>query len=273
MRPIHIALAAILALPVVQSPARDARAAPELPAAGQDALPLMLAMEEARRSPGEVVDVRMDLAFGSGRAESRTFRMWTRTLDDGGGRMLMRFDSPPDLQGTALLMIRRPGGQTDNWVWLPSLGRSRRIAPADATDSFMQSEFTVEDLTVAVDPTRLSYTSLGEVPCGDGRSCIQVDERRATEQAIKESLYGRVVLYVDKDLFVVHRVDFYDKSGALMKVLQAGGLVRAGDGWRFDRVTVGNAQNGNVTTMQVVARRLDPKMDDSVFNPAQIGSL
>ncbi len=242
------------------------------PAVAEDGLPIVQKMEQAQQSPGEQVAVQMHLAFADGRTETRTFRMWSHSTGPGA-RMLMRFETPATIAGTALLMVRRKDNKTDNWLYVPALRQSRRIAPQDRTDSFVQSEFTIEDLTVAVDNEARQYLKLGEVPCGDGRTCVQIEDRPRTEEAAKLSGYGRVVLYVDTELSVVHRVDFYDKSDALLKVLQADGLVQAGGLWRFDQATVSNVQTGNTTVMRVFERTVDPKMDTSVFSPSTLGAL
>ncbi len=130
------------------------------PAAASDALPLMRQMESAMQSPGEIVSVQMHLAFADGRSETRNFKMWTH---GGGGeqaRMLLKFEAPAAIAGTALLMHARKGGATDNWMYVPALRQTRRIAPQDRSDSFVQSQFTIEDLTVQVDAER------GEDPDG-----------------------------------------------------------------------------------------------------------
>ena len=243
------------------------------PAVAGEALPLMRQMEAAMKSSGEIVRVQMHLAFEDGRTEIRNFRMWTRGGGDAGAKMLLKFESPASIAGTALLMHARNGGGSDNWLYVPALRQTRRIAPQDRSDSFVQSEFTIEDLTVQVDAERRVYTHLGDVPCGDGRTCAQVEDRPRDEAAGKLSGYGRVVLYLDSEHHVVHRVDFYDKSDALLKVLQTKGLVLAGTAWRFDQASITNVQNGNTTVMRVFERSIDPTLDDSVFSPTGLGSL
>ncbi len=243
------------------------------PAHAEDGLPLIRRMEAAMQSPGEVVRVQMHLAFADGRTETRNFRMWTKGGGADGAKMRLKFESPASIAGTSLLMVARKGGGTDNWMYVPALRQTRRIAPQDRSDSFVQSEFTIEDLTVQVDEERRVYTALGQVACGDGRTCTQVEDKPKDEAAAKLSGYGRVVLYLDTEHHVVHRVDFYDKTDALLKVLQATGLTQAGTSWRFDQASISNVQTGNTTVMRVYERAVDPKLDDSVFSPSGLGTL
>ncbi len=235
-----------------------------------DGLAIMLAVEAGMQSSGEELSVRMDLSGPSGE-ESRTFHMWTRAESDKPARALIRFETPGNIAGTALLTVRRVNGNQDSWLYVPALDQVRRIAPADRSQSFVGSDFTIEDLSVAIDPAAREYLVLGEVPCGEQRSCTQVQDSPRTDAAAKASGYGRVVLYVDKELAVTHRVDFYDKSGGLLKVLQADGLVQVGDAWRFDRAVVTNVQAGSRTIMTVTARSVGA-VDESIFSPSGLGA-
>ena len=76
---------------------------------------------------------------------------------------------------------------------------------------------------------------------------------------------------MDKAHHVVHRVDFFDKSDGLLKVLRAEGLVEASPGeWRFDKATVANVQKGTKTVMTVIARNQGKKLDAGLFSPSNL---
>ncbi len=242
------------------------------PAHAADGVEIMTRVDAAMRSPGEEVSVTMQLVNASGATETRTFRMWTRALEGKPAKALIRFDSPASIANTALLTVTRPAGGQDNWLYVPALGQTRRVAPQDRSESFVQSDFTIEDLTVSMDTEKRVYTVLGASDCG-GRSCTQVEDRPANDAAGKQSGYGRVVLYVDDEHAVVHRVDFYDKSDGLLKVLQADGLVQVGDRWRFDRAVVTNVQTMSRTVMTVTKRAAGATVDDSIFSASALDAF
>ncbi len=235
-------------------------------AQGSDGVEVMGRVEKALASDGEQMSVRMTLTGAAGKSEARAFRMWMTAAPGGGARSLIRFQSPASIAGTALLSVRRAGGGQDNWLYVPGLSQVRRVAAADRKQSFVQSEFTIEDITVAQDPKNRVYTVLGEVMWSD-RACLQLEDRPRDAAAARMSGYGRVVLYIDKEHFVVHRVDFYDHSDALLKVLRAQKLVQVGEKWRFDVATMTNLQTGASTTMQVTSRTAGT-VDDSLFSPS-----
>jgi len=237
------------------------------PARSEDGLDWMRKVDTALSSSGEELSVRMTLNSASGRSEQRSFRMWIGSAQGGkGSRSLIRFESPASIAGTALLSVQRKQGGQDNWLYLPGLSQVRRVAAADRKQAFVQSEFTIEDLSVAMNAERRVYKVLGEVQWNE-RACVQLEDSPKDAAAAKESGYGRVVLYIDKELHVVHRVDFYDHAGGLLKVLRAQGLVQVGQKWRFDVATMANLQTGANTIMQVTGRGTG-KVDDSIFSPA-----
>lgn len=241
---------------------------PLAPARAADGLGVMQEVRRALLSDGEEMSVRMTVTSPSN-SEERTFRMWTKATEDKPARSLIRFESPGNIAGTALLAVQRPNGKQDSWLYVPSLDQVRRVAPADRSESFVGSDFTIEDLTVVLDPETRSYTVLGEAECGGDRTCVQVEDKPTTDAAARASGYGRVVLYVDKELSVTWRIDFYDKAGGLLKVLSAAGLVQVGDRWRFDKATVANVQTGSTTVMTVVSRN-EGRVDDSIFSPSAL---
>jgi hypothetical protein len=240
-------------------------------ARGEDGLAAMERIDRAMRSEGESMTVRMEVVSASGSTDARQFRMWQLSPVGKPARALIRFESPAGLAGLSLLTVTRSGGGLDTWLYMPSLGRTRRIAAADRTESFAQSDFTLEDMSVGVDAKKRVYTVLGEADCS-GRPCLMVEDKPIDEAAGKESGYGRVVLYADKAVSVVHRVDFYDRDGSLVKVLKAGGLKQVGSAWRFDTATLTHLKKGSKTVMTVLARHGE-KVDESIFSPSALEAM
>ena len=60
--------------------------------------------------------------------------------------VLVRFTYPNDIAGTGFLVWERPGGDDDRFLYLPALGRVRRITGAERQESFVGSDFTYEDI-------------------------------------------------------------------------------------------------------------------------------
>jgi hypothetical protein len=67
--------------------------------------------------------------------------------ETAGDRVLIRFTYPNDIKGTAFLVWEHPAGEDERFLYLPALGRVRRIAGAEAQDNFVGSDFTYEDIS------------------------------------------------------------------------------------------------------------------------------
>ncbi len=65
----------------------------------------------------------------------------------GDAKNLTRFTDPPEVKGVGFLSLPRPGGANpDQWLYLPSMKRERRIAPQDRDSSFVGTDFSYEDM-------------------------------------------------------------------------------------------------------------------------------
>ncbi|MDD3821178.1 MAG: outer membrane lipoprotein-sorting protein, partial [Spirochaetales bacterium] len=68
------------------------------------------------------------------------------------------FQKPASVAGTRFLTIENPGKAADQWIYLPSLGKVRRIAASEGSASFMGTDLSYDDLSSADrDPDLDSY--------------------------------------------------------------------------------------------------------------------
>src|SRR4029453_7029617 len=99
--------------------------------------------------------MRMKLADRHGRIRERVLEVATLRGRDApgaapaapdGDRRLIRFTYPNDIRGTSFLVWEHPSAEDERFLFLPSLGRVRRIAGSETQDSFVGSDFTYEDI-------------------------------------------------------------------------------------------------------------------------------
>jgi hypothetical protein len=65
----------------------------------------------------------------------------------GDAKNLIRFTDPPEVKGVGFLSIAREAGKNpDQWLYLPSMKRERRIASQDRDASFVGTDFNYEDM-------------------------------------------------------------------------------------------------------------------------------
>ena len=96
---------------------------------------------------GERVAFTMVLINAQGDRTERRFTLEMKENRQDGNQSRIEFESPENVRGTILLTHAHKSADDDQWLYLPSAKRSRRIAAANKSGAFMGSEFTYEDLT------------------------------------------------------------------------------------------------------------------------------
>ena len=162
-------------------------------------------------------ELRMKLFDRRGRARDRALTLLTLRRA-AGDKSLIRFTYPNDIRGTGFLVWEHPTGDDERFLYLPSLGRVRRIAGSEAQESFVGSDFSYEDIG-GREFDDYSYALLEEnatwtAPDGSSRPAYRLESRR--KDASVE--FPRVVSLVLKDSFVVVQADVYNRRNEKQKV-------------------------------------------------------
>jgi outer membrane lipoprotein-sorting protein len=161
------------------------------------------------------VSARAIVRDQSGRARELAFRARSLRYAPPLTKSIVRFSAPADLAGVGFLLIQNATGDDERWLFLPELGRSRRIAGDTRTSAFMGTDFSYADL----DRRELRYgtaTRQGEETV-QGAPCFKVEVRPTQPRAP----YARIELWVGKDDYVPRRWLMYAASGTLLKTLEA----------------------------------------------------
>ena len=191
------------------------------------------------------VDLQMILRNAAGQESKRSLRIATlEKLDESvGDKSLVVFDTPRDIEGTALLSHAKILDADDQWLYLPALKRVKRISSSNKSGPFVGSEFAFEDFT-AIELNKFDYTWVGEEPCGD----LTCDVLERTPR-YENSGYTKQVSWIDQADFQLRKVEFYDRRGDLLKVLELNDY-RSYEGiWRAHRLSMSNVQTNKQTDL------------------------
>ena len=143
------------------------------------------------------VELQMVLRNAAGQQSTRALRIATLEKPDEtvGDKSLVVFETPRDIEGTALLSHAKILDPDDQWLYLPALKRVKRISSSNKSGPFVGSEFAFEDFT-AIELNKFDYTYVGEVPCGD----LTCDVLERTPR-YENSGYTKQVSWVDQTDF------------------------------------------------------------------------
>jgi len=153
------------------------------------------------------------------------------------------FATPRDIEGTALLSHAKILDPDDQWLYLPALKRVKRISSSNKSGPFVGSEFAFEDFT-AIELNKFDYRYAGEIACGD-LTCDVIERTPRYEN----SGYTKQVSWVDQADFQIRKVEFYDRRGDLLKVLELKEYRNYEGIWRAHFLSMTNVQTNKQTDL------------------------
>ena len=162
------------------------------------------------------VELTMILRNAAGQSATRSLRITTLEKPDEsvGDKSLVLFNTPRDIRGTALLSHAKILDPDDQWLYLPALKRVKRISSSNKSGPFVGSEFAFEDFT-AIELNKFDYRYIGEEACSE-LLCDVVERLPRYEN----SGYTKQIAWVDQTDYQIRKVEFYDRRGDLLKVLE-----------------------------------------------------
>jgi outer membrane lipoprotein-sorting protein len=136
-------------------------------------------------------------------------KRWTleRIGSHGNSKMVLRFNTPAEVKGVALLVVNHPDRASDQWMWTPAIERDRRIALQDRSTRFFGTDFSFEDLEER-DTNQFEYRLLG-VEQYEGSPCWKIEAR---PRQAKVSQYTHSYLWVTQDNYVLVQIENYKQA-------------------------------------------------------------
>ncbi|MEN8136260.1 MAG: outer membrane lipoprotein-sorting protein [Thermodesulfobacteriota bacterium] len=166
-----------------------------------------------------MVDMRMILINKQGKERIRSIRSFG--IDRGEDHLsLMFFLAPADVSGTGFLTYDYEGGDNDDdqWLFLPALNKTKRIAAGDKSGSFMGSDFSYADLTTRrVEDYKYSFNEQQREVTVHGHKAWVINATPKDEKVAGETGYKRSIVFVRQDNFVVIRAIYFPTNGSTTK--------------------------------------------------------
>lgn len=223
--------------------------------------------------------LRMKLFDRHGRARERALTLQTlrgrgaagvpATAPDGD-RLLIRFTYPNDIKGTGFLVWEHPSSDDERFLFLPSLGRVRRIAGTETQESFVGSDFTYEDIggrefddyTYALLEENASWSAPGRGP----RPAWRLESRRKAGPV----QFPRVASLVLKDTYVVVQADIFNKRDEKQKVYTVRRLEQIEGIWTIMDAEMTNSIEKTRTELTIEAADYNVGLKESDFSRREL---
>jgi len=208
---------------------------------------------------GEYTELEMLLINAHGDSTTRKMTTEVREKNGDGDQSIATFLWPADVKGTRLLTWSHKDGNDDQWLYLPSLKKVKRISSRSKSGSFMGSEFSYEDLG---SPEVEEYTHhFIEETTVDGRK-LWVIERKSVN---KKSGYSKEIGWFDQEYMNPLKIEYYDRKGELLKVAEFGDYKKFDKWWRQGFIKMENVQTKKKSVLTWTKRELGRGYDEDYF--------
>ena len=197
---------------------------------------------------------------------STTERVIDQYSKDGpnGSRTVIVFQRPANVAGTRFLTMDNTSGGEDRWIFLPSLGRIRRIAASESSGSFMGTDFSYDDMsTMNRDIALDTHTILREEEF-NGVICYVIQSTPRDSSFV----YSRTITWVGKNNNLIYKSEMYNQQGALFKVMEMSNFQNIQGRMTPMQTTLSTVGAGTSTTIFMEIIKYDDPIPDSVFTTA-----
>jgi hypothetical protein len=170
----------------------------------------------------------------------------------------MFFLAPADVEDTGFLTYDydEAARDDDQWLYLPALKKTKRIASSDKSGSFMGSDFSYADMTDRP-LSDYDYKLLQEAEVG-GHAVWVIESVPNNEAERDETGYSKSILFIRKDNDVMIRSKIWVKKGNRNKYFEVEKLERI-DGIWVPTVMTMTSKKGDQTLHRTVLRTSDVK--------------
>ena len=202
----------------------------------------------------------------------RVQMLWRRYAEDSKegragirSRTVVRYLSPSDVRHTGYLVVDRREGPDDQFIYLPSMRRIRRVNLREVT--LAGTDLSVGDV-VPRELDHATYRRDADRFVGATR-CYVVE---ATPKEERSSAYSRFLLYVDKLRYVPLRIRYWDRAGVEVKELRApSDSIREIDGHFFPvRAVMRHLIDETYTVLHLDLMVANPELPSRYFSQKQL---
>lgn len=194
-----------------------------------------------------------------GTTRSRSLIEYSKKADPEAYKVLVVFQTPPDLKDVGFLIHARTFSDRDLWAYFPEFKRVRRIPTTSQDDAFFGTDFSYDDFGGPPNLDDYSFSIQGEEVV-DGKPCYVVE---VTPKVHRK--YTRFVAWVAKDLWVHLKIVYY-RDKELYRSGRFTDLRMVDDIPTAYKVRMENNTTGHATELTVDAIQYHTRFPDDLFS-------
>ncbi len=217
-------------------------------------------MDEADKGYlGEESIMNLILSDASGNKVNREMEGKSLEVENDSSKSLITFLNPKDVKGTKMLTWGHKNADDEQWLYLQSLKRVKKISSGEKSSAFMASEFTYEDIG-SQNIEKYNFKLLSEDK-----------ENWTIERTPKqESGYSKQTIVVSKKMISTLSVTYFDRRGEKLKEATFSDFksykIGSREVYRPNKIHIKNVQTKKESIFEWSNRKLGVKHADRIFD-------
>jgi len=216
-------------------------------------------IDERNKGKDAVQRMEMTLIDAKGRERRRSLTIIRKEFD-GQDRLLLKFTYPNDIKGVSFLVWEHKGQDNERFLYLPALGRIRRIASSEKDENFAGTDFSYEDIS-GPKLEDYHYDLVDDAVLCNSEECYLI----ASFPKGTESRFSKILSWVIKDSFFVIKAEYYNKLDRLEKTFNASQISLINDIWTAMEISMENHKTRHKTISYITEINYNIGIPDDNF--------
>jgi outer membrane lipoprotein-sorting protein len=209
----------------------------------------------------------MELIDKGGKTQTRDTKAYRKDFSDQR-KTIVVYLNPTTVKGTAFMSYDYfSAKEDDQWLYLPALRKTRRISASNRGDYFLGTDFTYEDIKLGTKLSATDYkrSSIKEEAI-DGHKCYLVESVPVSEKIGKELGYSKVHQWIDAEIWIVRKAQYWDVGGNLLKTTTAQDIKKVQGIWTIHGLNAFNHKSNHKTNLKFSGADYVSDVSDDLFS-------
>jgi hypothetical protein len=192
------------------------------------------------------------------RAKYKEERKNYKGKDGFNYKSVIRYSAPPTIYRRSMLTWNHTDGRRTNWYFAPRFSKARKRTNLERIRSQAEVDFSLAEY-VDINLDEEKHQLLRSEAC-KGKTCYVV-ESTPLKGEIK---YGKRISWIDQENWIPQKIQYFDKSGALWKILHISWQNASGR-WFWKKAVVENVQSDDKTFITIEDVKVNIGLHDREF--------
>lgn len=216
--------------------------------------------------------IKMTMINKKGDTRTREAVTYRKNFDEER-RTFLVFKNPSNVEGTSFLTYDYSiaSKDDDQWLYLPSLRKVRRISSSDRGDYFLGTDFTYEDIKksgkVELNDFDFSHQGRENIAVNDAQIDAIKIEATPKNKALKKALgFGNSTIWVNPENWIIVKIHYEDRKGRALRTYTANDIRKVEGVWSKHVLEVTNHKTGHFSRFELSDLDYNTAIADKRFN-------